>query len=107
MGKAVLRSKRRSTTSVQSKKAVSKSPAKSKSPSKKPAISRSVKTRLQYDDDDDAESYKSCLDEDEIMTNDDGEDDKEFFVEKIVNFEPNYKGSNEARFEVKWKGFSK
>ena len=53
-------------------------------------------------------SFKSCVSNDDIMTNDGEENDsREYVVEKIVNFDPDYKSVHEACFEVKWKGYKK
>jgi hypothetical protein len=42
-----------------------------------------------------------------MIRNGNSTNDREYIVEEIVNFDPNYKNLHEAHFEIKWKGYKK
>ena len=57
-------------------------------------------------------SYKSCKEStcsesENTMPNDGNLGEDIYSVEKIVNFEPNFKNTKEAYFEIKWTGYKK
>ena len=81
----------------------------------------SIKTRFQHDDENvvaikqrTSNSARKPSEKisrkkvDKIMTtNGNSTFDREYIVEEIVNFDPNYKNSHEAHFEIKWEGYKK
>jgi hypothetical protein len=110
-------SKRLSTSTPKAKRTLLSTPTKkTRSPKSVKPVGRLLRTPRK-DRDIDTESvasdhsFKSCVSNDvndDIMTNDGEENDsREYIVEKIVNFDPEYKSSREACFEVKWKGYKK
>ncbi len=108
-------SKRLNTSTPKAKRSLLSTPTKKTKAPKSAAkpVGRSLRTpRKSRDADTESvtseHSFKSCVSNDDIMTNDGEENDsREYVVEKIVNFDPDYKSVHEACFEVKWKGYKK